>query len=100
MVAEVDALLACVVAVDADPEAEVAEAPSSTDMFGREREGRRDSYTDMFGRTTTPEDDGTRPATQAATHTDMFGQETLPDEGEYHENGGLGNSTKPPAGSS
>ena len=81
-------------------EAEVAEAPSSTDMFGREREGRRDSYTDMFGRTTTPEDDGTRPATQAATHTDMFGQETLPDEGEYHENGGLGNSTKPPAGSS
>lgn len=63
-------------------EAEVAEAPSSTDMFGRKWEGRRDSYTDMFGRTTTPDDDGTRPATQEATHTDMFGKVTLPDGGE------------------
>ena len=65
-------------------EAEVAEEPSSyLDQFGRKGEGRRYSYTDMFGRTTTPEDDGkTKPATQEATHTDMFGQETLPDEGE------------------
>ena len=65
-------------------EAEVAEEPSSyLDQFGRKGEGRRYSYTDMFGRTTTPDDDGkTKPATQEATHTDMFGQVTLPDEGE------------------
>ena len=65
-------------------EAKPAEEPSSyLDQFGRKGEGRRYSYTDMFGRTTTPEDDGkTKPATQEATHTDMFGQETLPDEGE------------------
>ena len=65
-------------------EAKPAEEPSGyLDQFGRKGEGRRYSYTDMFGRTTTPDDDGkTQPATQEATHTDMFGQETLPDEGE------------------
>ena len=65
-------------------EAKPAEESSSyIDQFGRKGEGKRYSYTDMFGRTTTPDDvEKTTPATQEATHTDMFGQVTLPDEGE------------------